>query len=132
ISLVDVGAPPTVDPAPLSFRALVATAPLAAVGAALSGFTGAAMIGAGVVYAAQSGFDNVATALFIAATIAGGLLLQLPLGAWSDRIDRRAVIAVAAVLAAAAALVAATIDDDRRLIIIALTMIAGGVTFPLY
>ncbi|MCD9624146.1 MFS transporter [Rhabdothermincola salaria] len=132
ISLADVVAPPTVDPAPLSFRALVATAPLAAVGAALSGFTGAAMIGAGVVYAAQSGFDNIATALFIAATLAGGLLLQLPLGAWSDRTDRRVVIAVAATLAAVVALVAATIDADRRLIIIAMTMVAGGVTFPLY
>ena len=132
VSLATMTAPATRDPVPLPLRALVSAAPFAAVGAALSGFTGAAMIGAGVVYAAQAGFDNLATAAFISATLAGGLVLQIPLGAWSDRVDRRIVIALAAFAAMLAALAASMVDTDRRLVVIGLTTVAGGVTFPLY
>src|SRR3546814_13144721 len=53
VSLASFTAPLVPDPVPISMRALVAVAPLAAVGAALSGFVGAAILSGGVVYAAE-------------------------------------------------------------------------------
>lgn len=132
VSLASFPAPFVPDPTPISLRKLVGVAPLAAVGAALSGFIGAAMLGAGVVYAADAGFGRFATGAFIGAALAGGVLLQFPLGSWSDRVDRRIVIAVAAVVAAGVAVVASMVHTDRRLVLIALTTVAGGSAFPLY
>lgn len=132
VSLASFPAPPVHHPTPISLRRLVGVAPLAAVGALLSGFIGAAMLGAGVVYAADAGFGRFATSAFIGAALLGGVLLQFPLGRWSDRVDRRFVIATAAIVAAVVAVAASMVNTDRRLILIALTTIAGGSAFPLY
>ncbi|NLD78186.1 MAG: MFS transporter [Acidimicrobiales bacterium] len=132
VSLASFPAPAVPSPTPISLRRLVGVAPLAAVGAALSGFIGAAMLGAGVVYAADAGFGSFATGAFIGAALAGGVLLQFPLGRWSDKVDRRFVMAVAAVVAAGVAVAASMVNTDRRIVLIALTTIAGGSAFPLY
>lgn len=119
-------------PEPVPVRTIFRIAPLAVIGTTVSGFIGAAMLSAGVVYATESGFDQGATGAFIGASLAGGVLLQLPLGAWSDRVDRRLVIAVTAVAGMAAAIIASQIPTDRRLVLIALTLVAGGAGFPIY
>ena len=49
------------------------------------------------------------------------MLLSVPAGAWSDRVDRRLVIAVATAGGAAASLAVAVVGPTHRLIIIALT-----------
>lgn len=132
VSLASFAAPVMPDPVPISTRALVAVAPLAAVGAALAGFIGAAMIGAGVVYAAEAGFTQVQTGGLIGAALAGGVALQVPLGRWSDLVDRRAVIAAASYVAAAVALATALTGSDHPRAVIALATVAGGTSFPLY
>lgn len=132
VSLASFTAPAAPDPEPLSLRGLVRAAPLAPVGAALSGFIGSAMLGGGVVYASVAGLDRLATGAFIGAALVGGVGLQLPLGRWSDRVDRRAVILLASLVAAAVAVLIAVIGPDRRLVLIGLTTVAGGTTFPLY
>ncbi len=132
VSLASYPAPPAPDASPISLRRLVAVAPLGAAGAMLSGFIGAAMLGAGAVYASEAGFGQAATGAFIGAALLGGAVLQVPLGAWSDRVDRRLVIAVAAFAAAVMAVAASTVPTDRRLVLIALVAVAGGATFPLY
>jgi MFS family permease len=132
VSLASFPAPVAPEPTPVSLRTVFGVAPLGPVGAALSGFIGAAMLGAGVVYAAEAGFGRFATGAFVGAALVGGAVLQIPLGAWSDRVDRRVVIAVSASVAAAFALVGANVATDRRLVLIALVTVAGGATFPLY
>ncbi len=90
------------------------------------------MLSAGVVFATAAGFNRFATGAFVGAALAGGVALQLPLGSWSDRVDRRIVIATTAVVAAVVAVLAAQVETDRRLVLIALTAVAGGSAFPLY
>src|SRR3546814_13536818 len=68
----------------------------------------------------------------VGAALAGGVVLQIPLGRWSDLIDRRAVIAAAAGAAAVVAVATALVGSDRPAAVNALVTVAGGTTFPLY
>ena len=132
VSLAKFPSPALPEPDPISTARVLKIAPLAVLGAAISGFVGAAMLTAGVVFAATAGFNRFATGAFVGAALAGGVALQLPLGSWSDRVDRRIVIATTAAVAAVVAVVAAQVPVDRRLVLIALTTVAGGSAFPLY
>lgn len=132
VSLATVRPPEVPEPQRLTLRELVAIAPLGPVGASLSGFTGAAMVGAGAIYATEAGLGRAGTSLLIASALVGGLVLQAPLGRWSDATDRRLVIVATGVLGAVAAVAAALIGPDHRLPLVAATLVAGGVAFPLY
>lgn len=132
ISLANVFAPDIPDPQPLSFRELIAAAPLAPLTGAVSGFTGAAMIGAGAIYASSAGLSQVATAVLLLSGLAGGLALQMPLGRWSDRTDRRRVIVVAGLAGACAAAGATFWGPDNHMVVVLFSLIAGGIAYPLY
>lgn len=132
VSLSVFPAPAPPRPEPVSVRLISRIAPLSLVGTAMSGFIGAAMLSAGVVYASAAGFNRSATGAFVGAALAGGVALQVPLGHWSDRIDRRVVIVVAAFAALFVAVVASQVSTDRRLVLIAMTTVAGGTAFPIY
>lgn len=132
VSLASYNTPAVPDPQPMGLRAVHQAAPLAPFGAAISGFIGSAMLGAGVVYATEAGMNRAATGALIGAALLGGAMQQIPLGRWSDRFDRRWVIVMVTILAAAAATAVALIGPSHRLVIIGLTLVAGGTTFPLY
>ena len=132
VSLANVHAPGVPDPHPLSLRDLMDAAPLAGVGAALSGFLGAAVVTGGVIFAAEAGLGQGATSVLIFAALVGALVLQVPLGRWSDRIDRRLVIVAAGVTGAVAALAAGLVGPDHLVLLVVLMTVAGGMAFPLY
>lgn len=132
ISLATVFAPSIPDPQPLSYRELISAAPLAPVTAAISGFTGAAMIGAGAIYASAAGLGQIATAALLLSGLAGGLALQMPMGRWSDRTDRRRVIVVAGGAGALAAAGATIWGPDNHAVVVLLSLVAGGIAYPLY
>jgi MFS family permease len=132
VALANVHAPDVPDPHPLSLRDLMRAAPLAGVGAALSGFLGAAVVSGGVIFAAEAGLRQGATSALIFAALAGALLLQFPLGRWSDRTDRRLVIVAAGATGTVAAVAAAFAGPDRLVPLVMLMAVAGGMAFPLY
>jgi MFS family permease len=99
-------APEFALPQRVSFRELLAISPLGAVGAVFSGAAAGTLFSLGPVYAASSGLSTRAVAVFMACSILPAVVLQLPLGRLSDRVDRRDVligITLSAALAAAAA-----------------------------
>jgi MFS family permease len=99
-------APEFALPRRVSFRELLVISPLGAIGAVFSGATAGTLFSLGPVYAASSGLGTAAVATFMASSILPAVVLQLPLGRLSDRVDRRNVliaISVSAALAAAAA-----------------------------
>src|SRR3546814_2914669 len=71
---------------------LYRTSPLGFVGAAVTGVMMGAFYGLGAVFARGVGLNTAGTALFMSATILGGVALQWPLGRLSDLVDRRRVI----------------------------------------
>ena len=119
LSLVPVSMTRQVAPDPpapdvMGLRRLFEVSPLGSVGAIASGLILGAFYGLAPVFAQRIGMSVDEIALFMAAAIIGGLLVQWPAGLLSDRIDRRKVLAgsllaVAAAAAAAAALAAVSL-----------------------
>ncbi len=99
-------APEFALPRRVSFRKLLAISPLGAVGALFTGATAGTLFSLGPVYAASSALGTAAVSTFMACSILPAVVLQLPLGRLSDRVDRRNVliaISISAAIAAAAA-----------------------------
>ena len=84
--------PPTPAVVRLDLLSLFRLSPLGAVGCALSGLITAPFWALGPVYAQRLGHDLATATLFMSAVIAGGMIMQWPLGWVSDRIDRRTVL----------------------------------------
>ncbi|MCA6063663.1 MFS transporter [Thalassolituus marinus] len=114
-----------------SVRNLYKTAPVALGGALLSGLAMGAFWGLGAVYAARSGLNDHQVATFMSCAIIGGALLQYPLGRYSDRHDRRRVIAVVAGLAALAALVLIPLSASVSGLMLGIA-VYGGLAFAIY
>lgn len=123
--------PMMANPAPLPMAVLWREAPSAAVTALLSGGVLGAFWGMMPVFADLIGLDSQGVAAVMATAILGGAALQWPLGRWSDRADRRRVLAALALLAAVAALLLGLLHATpwaRGLLLFAY----GGFVFTLY
>ena len=70
--------------------------------------------------------------LFMAAFVAGGTLSQWPLGRWSDKTDRRLVIAVACIGTVATGLTLAFAPLEGWYFWLALAVLHGAFMFPIY
>lgn len=132
VALVNVRVPEVAEQRSLSVRDVWQVAPLAVVGTAGSGFVSAAVVSVGTVYGAAVGLSVGRIAVLVAAFLVAGLLLQYPLGAVSDRTDRRVVLGGACLVAGAASLGAWAVGADRFPGLVATGAVAGGVAFPLY
>jgi MFS family permease len=106
--------------------------PVALAAVVASGMVSGAVFGMGAVYATKSQFTLAQTSLFMSMPILGALLLQWPLGTWSDRVDRRRVIVVGSLagvlLAAALGTILKTPGPGYFLAVLLL----GGTSMPLY
>jgi len=133
VALAPHDAPPLRPHEPFGARQVVRAAPLGVTGAALSGCATGASLGFGAVYATRAGFGVSGAARLVAALLVGAVLGQLPLGRWSDRTDRRLVMAVAALLVGGGALagVAATAASSFPGAIGAVVLVGAG-AFSLY
>lgn len=122
--------PRLVQPEPVSTRDLFRAAPLGVIGVGLAGMSAGALYGVGVVYAQLSGLSIAATSVLMFLAILLGTLLQWPIGAISDRFDRRKVIAATAAAATIAA-VAGTTGPSGWVLLLAFSA-AGGLSLTMY
>ncbi|MEM7213150.1 MAG: MFS transporter [Pseudomonadota bacterium] len=88
------------------------------------------LFGMGSVYAADLGMSNVEISIFIGAIYLGGLIFQIPIGWFSDRMDRRVLIAGVTLCAAVASLFASLAGGFLFLTLLA--FVIGGMANPLY
>ncbi|MCB2074643.1 MAG: MFS transporter [Novosphingobium sp.] len=109
---------------------LYATSPLGLFGVASTGAMLGAFYAMAAIHAQRIGMSNLAIASLLSSVIAGGIVLQWPLGRLSDRFDRRKVIVLsfAAVGAICGCMVVVT---DAALFTI-LGVAFGGFVFALY
>jgi MFS family permease len=122
--------PRLVQPEPVSTRDLLRAAPLGVIGVGLAGVSAGALYGVGVVYAQLSGLSIASTSVLMFLAILLGTLLQWPIGAISDRFDRRKVIAATAAVAAGAALAGTTGPTGITLLFV--FSLAGGLSLTMY
>lgn len=133
VSTTRLAQPPPSEVATLGPRQLYRLAPVATMAAVLSGLAMGAFWGLTPVYADRVGMDTNAVAMLMLTAIAGGALLQWPIGRISDGHDRRIGLAVASALAAAVvlAMLLPSVQASRPLLF-ALFFGFGGLAFSLY
>ena len=117
----------------VDIRGLFRISPAGTLGCLASGFANGSFWALAAVFA-QGVSENIElTAWFMTSAVIGGAIAQWPLGALSDRLSRRGVLAaVTAVAAAAGATILLLAADASFLVINLLGAAWGGVAFPLY
>ncbi|HUS53691.1 MAG TPA: MFS transporter [Thermohalobaculum sp.] len=115
----------------MSLGQLFKTSPLGCVGTFLLGAVFATQFGMGPVYATEIGLTKGEISIFIGAIYVGGLVLQYPIGWLSDRMDRRALIAIVTVLGSAGCLIA-LIFGGSFIALVVTAFLVGGTSNPLY
>ncbi|MBD8526801.1 MFS transporter [Pseudomarimonas arenosa] len=126
-----VAQPEITGAAPLPLAQLWRDAPSAAAGAFVSGIVMGAFWGLMPLFASGIGLDSGGVAYWMITAIAAGALLQWPLGRWSDRADRRRVLAAVALLGALSAGLLGLLQDVGELRF-GLLFVYGGFVFSLY
>ncbi|EED36346.1 major facilitator superfamily protein [Luminiphilus syltensis NOR5-1B] len=121
LSIVPVSLTRSLAPAPisrtrLSFMLLYRRSRTAFAGGLVSGLVMGSFWSLGAVYALNMSGESSFAPLFITACVAGGALGQYPIGVFSDRIDRRYILAALCLLTAASSLLLAFQDSKFWLI----------------
>jgi MFS family permease len=132
IALSVTRAPTFEAPARVSWRTMYESSPLGLVGCLIVGMAQGALVGMGAVYAREIGMGLADVSLFMATALAGGVVLQWPVGRISDIFDRRMVITVVTMLAAVAALAGAIFGEHSTSILLIVVFLFGGLSFPVY
>jgi MFS family permease len=125
-------APEVRFPRRASIRELARLSPLGITGVLFSGATSGTVFALGAVYATGEGFATSRVATFMACGIFAVVLLQLPLGRLSDRVDRRSVLAAMSAIAAAAALAALALVDLSTPLFFGTAALCGGLSMAMY
>jgi len=129
--LADSPAPTFESAERLRFRELFRISPLGCVGMLISGGVFSAMFGMASVWGAFSLLSVAQIALFTSMLYVGGLILQYPVGWFSDRMDRRTIMLGMAATAALVLLVAGLVPLPYWALLI-VAAILGGITYPMY
>lgn len=115
----------------MSFSDLYKVSPLGVVGMFLLGGVFSAQFGMSAVYGTEAGLSVAQISIFVSAIFVGALVLQVPIGWISDRIDRRILILGVSAVAGAAALLA-YVASEYFAVLLGCAFVIGGMTNPLY
>ena len=115
----------------MSLRELMGFSPLGCVGMFLLGGVFSAQFGMASVYGTEAGLTVGEISIFVATIFIGGMLTQYPTGWLSDRMDRRALIALTAAVGAFGASIGVMSNGDFNLILVA-AFLMGSTSNPLY
>ena len=132
IALTNVREPSPVEAPSFSLGHMFRMSPLGVVGGFASGLVNGAFWGMGPVFAHRIGMDAQAIAIFMSGIILGGALLQFPIGHYSDRYDRRAVLTYTAIISAGIAAAAVFAAQFSHALLIAVAILYGGFSFSVY
>lgn len=127
---------PRVDPQmgriePLMPQHLLRTTPTGFIGSFGSGIAIAAIYALLPIYLQRVGMNVAEVGHLMACVILGAMLLQYPVGRWSDRQDRQSVLAVLSAACAALSLLVLVLPDSRILLALLLFLLGGSV-FAIY
>lgn len=128
----------TAKPAPsfstsekMSLMALYRASPLAVIGNCLTGMAHGTMFGLGAIYASVVLIEVKLISWFMASLLIGSLISQWPVGYISDRIGRRAVMAVLSILSIAFCLLA-IVTPKYGIPFYLVTLGLGAAAMPMY
>jgi MFS family permease len=96
------------------------------------GLVTATFFAIGPVFGQRIGLDVEDISYFMAAAVVGTIVLQGPVGALSDRFDRRIILTIVTLLAALSAAICVPLSQDSYLMLLLSVGLFGGLAFPLY
>ncbi len=116
----------------LGLRRLFAASPLGVVGCLTAGLVNSSFYGMGAVYGEAMALPHGTVSAFLTVTLVGGLVAQFPVGALSDRWDRRHLMLGLTLGAAAAAAAIAVFGAAAVPLLFALGFLMDALGHPLY
>jgi len=131
LAMAKIGLPQFEEPSTLSFKKLYHKSASGIIGCFSSGLILGAIYGLLPVFILEKTTNNSAIALFMAATIFGGMALQYPVGRLSDFIERRTVLAAVAFCTVVISLLVNFLFTWHWAAL-AGVFLFGGLTFTLY
>lgn len=131
-ALTSAQAPIPLTEVSLDLGGLYRKSPAALVGSFLAGVVAANWLFLAPVYGEAAGLTLSGIATMVAAAMVGGVVFQFPLGALSDRIDRRHVMGVAGAIGFAISMVMIVAEPTIPWVIFLNMFLFGSVLFPIY
>ncbi|HET7922378.1 MAG TPA: MFS transporter, partial [Gammaproteobacteria bacterium] len=132
VALTRAANPQPVERINLQLRKLFHAAPFGVWGCLGAGLANGAFYALGPTFGVREGLNVTQVAGFMGATILGGLALQWPIGALSDRFDRQRVIGALSFAVAAISLILAVTGGTLVFVLLIVGPVFGGLTFTLY
>ncbi|PRD43923.1 MFS transporter [Phyllobacterium phragmitis] len=137
MALIPTAISTAISPKPLSevqldLKVLYKNSPVSFVSCILIGIANGAWGTLGAVFGAASGIDTTTIALMVSFTILAGALTQIPVGRFSDRTDRRFVLAGVAGASSMVGLAIFLIAPTSAIVILIMTALYGALTYALY
>ena len=132
IALSKVRGPEFVASERMTVRNLWTVSPLAVFGTTFSGLATSIIFSIGSVYAAERQFSTAEVSVFMAAMTFGGVTFQLPVGALSDRMDRRKVLLYISAAAAVASLLCYLVSGGAGIVFFTASFLLGGLSMTVY
>lgn len=124
-------APMPSQPRRANIKQLFNTSSVGMVGTFMVGILNGIFYGLMPIYAYSLGLSLEQTAIFIALSLASGMLLQLPLGKLSDKVDRRYVMAFSALMTSVACYRLFTANNDNMTWLYVAAVFYGSVAFSI-
>lgn len=132
IALTQVEQPSPSEISHLAIRDMLGTSALGLVGVFISGLLAGAFWGMGPLFAVRVGLDEYGVAAFMSLVVAGGALLQWPIGGLSDRVDRRKVLLGVSFFGMLLCLANLFLATKSQTALLAVGFFCGGAFFSAY
>ncbi|HLT02118.1 MAG TPA: MFS transporter [Geminicoccaceae bacterium] len=116
----------------LDLRRVYEISPLGIIGCFAVGVGNGAFWGLGPLFAQGIGLPVAGISIFMSAVIVGGMLMQVPLGRLSDRLDRRKLIITACLANTLLGIAISAFGARSELLLFALAFAYGGFALTLY
>jgi MFS family permease len=116
----------------IDLRKLFSNSPIAFVTVMLVGVINGAFGTLAAVWATRIGLPTGLIAIMMGITVVSGAVTQVPAGRFSDRTDRRYVIAAIAVAAGLSGLAILVLKPVEPVLVLTLAGIYGALTYPIY
>ena len=117
----------------LPYSRIIQLSPVATISCLASGLTTGSIWGLCATFLIQIGFTEHKAALLISMSLLGALICQWPIGAISDRIDRRYMISICSLIAGLVALFSIWVLNPNQFFSSACLFFAlGGFIYPIY
>lgn len=116
----------------IKLKELYAISPLGVVSMFIEGMATATFFALGPIYGQRISLNIEEISYFMAAAVAGVVLFQWPIGAFSDKFDRRKVLTIVSAMAAMAAYACVALKGESTTILFVSIGIFTGLALPLY